>query len=98
MAAQTSTKFKAGDRVRVSSREHKGHHRTPWYVKGKSGVVVKAHGAYTNPESLAYGGSGEPAVQLYLVQFRQKDLWTSYGGPDSDNLCVDIFEHWLEPA
>ena len=28
-----------GQRVRVDAREHEGHHRTPAYVKGKTGAI-----------------------------------------------------------
>ena len=87
-----------GGRVRVLDLSVRGHNRTPWYLRGKVGTVERYHGAYPNPESLAYGGSGEPTVPLYLVSFRQKDLWEDYQGPASDTLLADVFEHWLEPA
>jgi len=35
---------------------------------------------------------------LYMVGFRQSDLWHErYQESASDNLYVDIYEHWLEP-
>jgi hypothetical protein len=30
------------------------------------------------------------------VRFRQRELWQRYAGPASDELEVDIYEHWLE--
>lgn len=81
-------KFEVGGRVRVSARGHAGHHRTPGYVKGKAGTIVRSHGALTNPETRAYGADGLPEQPLYLVGFSQSDF----------KIYVDVFEHWLEPA
>ena len=88
--------FEAGDRVRVRCLNVKGHNRTPWFIRGKVGTVERCHGAYPNPESLAYGGSGEPAMPLYLVRFSQSELWEGYEGSEGDKLLADVFEHWLE--
>jgi hypothetical protein len=52
--------FAAGDDVVVSSREHTGHHRTPGYLKGRRGTVLRAHDSFRNPETHAYGGDGLP--------------------------------------
>ncbi len=87
-----------GGRVLVLDLEVRGHNRTPWYLRGKIGKVERCHGAYPNPESLAYGGTGEPTELLYLVSFQMRDLWDDYEGPEADALQADIFEHWLEPA
>ena len=91
--------FKPGDRVRVKAQNPPGHVRTPRYVRGKTGWVEAVHGDFRNPESLAYGGDGLPKRTLYLVGFRQSDVWGSrYQGAGEDKLFVDIYEHWLEPA
>ena len=90
--------YRAGQRVRVSSREHVGHHRTPAYVKGKLGSIERVHAAFTNPETRAYGGDGFPKQPLYLVGFAQRDLWPDYRGPAGDRIYLDLYEHWLEDA
>ena len=90
-------RFKPGDRVRVRFEERPGHIRTPFYVRGKTGWVEQYHGDFPNPEELAYGKDGLPPRPLYLVGFRQADLWQEYRAP-GDKLFVDIYEHWLEPA
>jgi nitrile hydratase len=90
--------FGPGQRVRVSTREHAGHCRTPGYLKGKAGSVERVHGSFTNPETRAYGGDGLPEQPLYHVVFEQRELWPGYPGPDTDRLSVDVFEHWLERA
>ena len=78
--------YRVGDRVRVAARAHEGHHRTPAYVKGRTGIVERVHGAFANPETRAYGADGLPAVPLYLVRLT--------GGEAT--VAVDVFEHWLE--
>lgn len=89
-------KYTPGRRVRVADRRHDGHHRTPAYLKGCRGTVVRAHASFPNPETRAYGGDGEPPQPLYLVEFEQHDVWPRYAGPDRDRICVDVYEHWLE--
>ena len=90
--------YAPGDTVRVAARPVIGHCRTPWYLRGKRGVVAQLQGRFRNPERLAYNKPGLPALTLYKVRFRQCDLWEHYSGPDGDNLEVDIYENWLEPA
>lgn len=91
-------RFQPGDRVRVKALDPPGHVRSPSYVRGKSGRIERLHGAFRNPESLAYGGDGLPLTPLYQVGFSQSDLWDHYGTSPRDTLVVDIYEHWLEPA
>ena len=88
--------FAPGDTVRVADRPHDGHHRTPGYLKGKTGTVERLHASFLNPETRAYGADGEPARQLYLVGFDLPELWPAYRGGADDRLLVDVFEHWLE--
>jgi nitrile hydratase len=90
--------FAPGDTVRVVDRPHDGHHRTPGYVKGRTGTVERVHETFRNPETRAYGRDGLPNVQLYLVAFDQAHVWQDYDGPSRDRLLVDVFEHWLEHA
>jgi nitrile hydratase len=84
--------FRVGDPVRVSDREHEGHHRTPGYLKGRRGRVERVHGRFSNPETRAYGADGFPEVTLYQVVFSRDELWPGA----ADRTYVDVFEHWLE--
>jgi nitrile hydratase len=90
--------FGVGDAVRVADRRHEGHHRTPRYLKGRTGTVERVHERFLDPETRAYGADGEPARRLYLVGFDMPELWGDYAGPTGDRLLVDVFEHWLEDA
>jgi nitrile hydratase len=93
-----SAKFKPGDDVRVRVGTPPGHFRTPTYIQGKTGSVVAVHGAFRNPESLAYGDDGLPKQFLYLVRFNQAQVWNQYAAPQQDTLFIDLYEHWLEPV
>ena len=87
------------ERVRVKDWRPKGFHlRTPWYLRGKTGVIERSCGAFPNPEELAYGFDGLPKKTLYRVRFNQKEVWPNYAGPAIDTVDVDIYEHWLKPA
>lgn len=85
--------YRAGQRVRVAARPHEGHHRTPGYVKGKTGRVERVHASFTNPETRAYGMDGLPKQPLYLVGFAQHDVRPDARSHTNDRI---IFEHWLE--
>ena len=98
MSQATTPRFAPGDVVRVRESYPPTHLRTPLYVQGKHGVVDEMYGAFPDPEALAYGGDGLPKVPLYRLVFAQSHLWADYPGPGNDTLCMDIYEHWLEPA
>lgn len=91
-------RFTPGARVTVRGGDPPGHIRTPWYIRGKSGVVERICGAFANPEELAYNRPGLPAQPLYRVRFRQAELWPDYRGAAHDTIEVEIYQHWLEPA
>jgi hypothetical protein len=93
-----SPRFAPGERVAVRRGDSPGHIRTPYYVRGRVGVVERVCGPFADPEELAYGRDGLPPRPLYRVRFRQAELWPGYAGPAGDGLEVEIFEHWLEPA
>jgi len=75
-----------------------GHRRTPFYIRGKKGVIERVCGAFRNPEELAYGFDGMPKRVLYRVRFPQGEVWPDYAGGPRDVLEVELYEHWLEPA
>jgi len=91
-------RFRSGDVVTVRAMYPPGHIRTPYYIRGKHGVVERICGEFANPEELAFGRDGLPKRPLYRVRFRQRDVWPDYGGAGEDTVDVEIFEHWLKPA
>lgn len=90
-------RFKAGDRVRVRNAEPLGHIRTPHYCRGHTGEIERVCGAFPNPEELAFRRPGLPAVPLYRVRFKRRDLFPA-SEPGEDVVEIEIFQHWLEPA
>ncbi len=97
-ATSTPPRFAVGDAVKIDAKSAIGHCRTPWYVRGKSGVVVEIHGSFRDPVRLAYHRPGLPAQVLYKIRMRQTDLWSNYKGQAADHLDVDIYEPWLTPV
>lgn len=93
-----TARFAIGARVSVRAAYPPGHVRTPFFVRGKTGVVTEIMGAYRNPEALAYGRDGKPALPLYRVLFQTAELWDDYAGGAADSTVVDIYENWLDPA
>jgi len=91
--------FAPGTAVRVKNDwpETRGpaHIRTPHYLRGMTGTVVRHLGSFRNPEDLAFA---RPAAEraLYHVRFAQPAVWGE--GRPGDELQVEIFEHWLDPA
>jgi len=89
------TRLKIGDTVMVDSRKVTHHHRTPAYVYGKIGLIEKIHGEFKNPEQLSYGKDGIPEKILYSVLFKYAEIDTGNNITQTDELMMDIFEHWL---
>ena len=56
-------RYRAGQRVRVDSRSHEGHHRTPGYLKGKTGSIEHVHASFrTRRRALTAGRAPEAAA------------------------------------
>jgi len=92
-----TARFTIGDRVRIAERYPPGHIRTPYYIRGKRGVIAAVLGEFPNPEELAKGHDGLPALPTYRVRFRQTEAWPDYDGDPGDTLDLEIYQHWLEP-
>jgi hypothetical protein len=92
------SRFQPGDPVTVCDLYPVGHVRTPWYIRGKRGVIERLCGNYGNPEELAYARPGLPKLPLYRVRFLQREVWPDYSGRPQDSVDIEIFQHWLEPA
>jgi len=82
-------------RVRDDWPETRGpcHIRTPHYLRGESGSVLRHLGDFPNPEEAAFA---RPAAlcPLYHVRFDQPALWGE--GSPGDAVVVELFGHWLE--
>ncbi|MCB1547207.1 MAG: nitrile hydratase subunit beta [Hyphomicrobiaceae bacterium] len=93
-----SERFKIGDTVRVAAASPPGHIRTPLYLRGHTGRIVRLLGHFPNPERLAYGMHGLPELALYQVVFTMDEVWGGDGKyAPRDTVTADLYEHWLEP-
>ena len=82
-------------RVRVKSMMPPGHIRTPAYLRGKTGVVERALGAFGNPEQGAYGHKPEQK-NLLRVRFTMAEVWGEDAENPDDTIDAEIYDHWLE--
>ncbi|MEO1293079.1 MAG: SH3-like domain-containing protein [Pseudomonadota bacterium] len=91
-------RFAMGKKVRVKRGTPPGHVRTPWYCRGKTGVIERIAGHFADPQELAYHRGGLPKLPLYRVRFALQDLWGPEAGfAEIDTIDIEIFEPWLEP-
>jgi hypothetical protein len=92
-------RFAPGAAVRVKDDwpERRGpcHIRTPHFIRGRKGTIVRRLGAFPNPEDLAFARPA-PKRNLYHVLFDQQPIWNE--GTPGDTLMIEVFEHWLEEA
>jgi hypothetical protein len=96
VVAATRARFALGDRVSVRQESSQEGGNTPYYVRGKSGIVEEVSGAFTNPERLlAHGGATTPSRKIY-VRFAAREVWPESPGAPGDTLALDISEDQLE--
>jgi hypothetical protein len=79
-------RFREGDRVLVLDEVRDGNPRTPRYLRGWTGVVVRGHGIVDNPLD-----HHEPYPPLYSVLF-------TIPGAVGEQVLADLHEEWLAPA
>ncbi len=72
-----------------------GHVRTPHYIRGRAGEIIEFVGYFLNPEDLSVGITSGPVYPLYRVRFLLKDLWPDYARNPGDELCIEVYDHWL---
>ena len=94
--SEAGFRFRAGDPVRVRPGPPEAHCRTPFYLRGRPGVILKTVGIYRNPSQLAFHKPGLPTRPLYRVRFRHQDVWPARDVTASDSIVADLYEHWLE--
>jgi nitrile hydratase len=71
------------------------HIRTPHFLRGRTGTVVRHLGDFPNPEDLAFG---RPAaiLPLYHVSFGLPTIWPE--PRPGDEIVAELFGPWLEAA
>lgn len=92
--ATAAPAFQPGDMVRARNLSPTGHTRLPRYVRGRTGVVERCHGAHVFPDRHAHG-AGEDPRPLYTVRFAARELWGP-AVPARDSISLDLWEPYLE--
>lgn len=70
------------------------HIRTPHYLRGQRGTVVRHLGRFPNPEQLAFARPAD-TLDLYHVAFRPQAIWPDAGARE---IVVEVYAPWLEPV
>jgi nitrile hydratase len=97
----TPARYRLGQRVvtRASPVDH--HTRLPAYLRGKTGVIERIHGAHLFADSHAQG-FGEDPQWLYTVVFESRELWESDArgteAASGHRVSFDAWQPYLEPA
>jgi len=102
LAPQTNPSFKIGEEVVIKREDskirwRKPHLRTPGYIFGSQGKIVRFLGCFPDPEAKAFFRDSITLQPLYLVQFSINELWKDYPvfEDSGDAVTVEIYEPWL---
>lgn len=88
-------RFALGEAVRTRQAGYAGHTRLPRYARGKPGVIQAYYGNQILPDASASGR--EEAEPLYVVLIKVADIWPECA-ESADEICLDLWESYLEPA
>jgi nitrile hydratase len=71
------------------------HIRTPHFLRGATGSIVRHLGDFPNPEDLAFA---RPAARLplYHVRFESAAIWPE--PREGDEIVAELYGPWLEVA
>jgi nitrile hydratase len=87
-------RFRVDQRVHTRNLNPAGHTRLPRYARDKQGTIVRDHGVYSFPDTVAQD-LGEKRQHLYAVRFTARELWGDTA-PARDTVHLDLFEDYLE--
>jgi nitrile hydratase len=89
--------FRAGDRIRISTRSPIGHYRMPTYLRGRRGTVETViQPAAVDNEQEGYGRNAGQKRHYYRIAVPLGEIWPDYRGNPRDSLRIEAFETWLE--
>ncbi len=86
-------KFKVGETIRTQNINPVTHTRLPRYVRGKTGVIQRAHGTFHFNDAVAHGR--EEVQNVYSVRFSFRELWGEAYDPHT-YLHIDLFESYMD--
>jgi len=91
-------RFSLGESVRVRKMPAIFYTRTPEYMRGVTGTVVRVTYESLAAEDEAFDREDQRPEWFYIVRFKMDDLWEGYAGTASDTLQAELEERWLEPV
>ena len=89
-------RFRLGQRVIARATPVDHHTRLPAYLRGKTGIIERIHGAHVFADSHAQD-LGEDPQWLYTVVFEGRELWGTDAAP-GHRVSFDAWQPYLEPA
>ena len=89
-------RFRVGQHVHTRNFNPAGHTRLPRYARDKRGEVVRDHGVYDFPDTVAHD-LGTKRQHVYAVRFAARELWGEAASA-RDSVHLDLFEDYLERA
>lgn len=95
-SVERQPRYRLGDAVRTRNIHPPAHTRLPRYARDKQGIIIALHGAHVFPDTNAQF-NGENPQPLYTVKFEARALWGDAASP-RDNVCLDLWEDYLESA
>jgi nitrile hydratase len=96
--AEDAPLFEPGQAVTVRDAPARVYDRLPGYLRERRGTIDEHYGSFGNPDVLATGRRDARGAHLYRIRFRADELWGDGAESPADELCVDLFEHYLAPA
>jgi nitrile hydratase subunit beta len=88
------SKFKEGEKVRVTVNAPRHHTRVPRYIRGRIGTIVKDSGVFQFADAVATG-KGQCPQHCYAVAFSAEDLWGK-SAESRETVYADLWESYLE--
>jgi len=89
-------RYRLGQRVITREAPVDHHTRLPAYLRGRTGIIERIHGAHVFADSHARD-LGEDPQWLYTVVFEGRELWGSDAAP-GHRVSFDAWQPYLEPA
>jgi len=92
-----SARFAVGERVSIRKGSSRENDSTPYYVRGKSGIVEEICAPFTNPYRTASKPAGRAPPRTYRTRFSAREVWPELPGASGETFIIQLSEDWLMP-
>ena len=94
-----SARFAVGERVSIRKGSPRENDSTPYYVRGKSGIVEEICAPFTtsSPYRTAYKPAGGAPPPSYRTRFSAREVWPELPGASGETFTIRLSEDWLMP-